>query len=333
MQNQSAVDFSANINPFGTPAQVTAALNAAVSDASRYPDANCRLLAESAEKALGIPREKMLFGNGAADLIYRFARSLPKGKHALVVEPTFCEYSRALEAAGVEYRSFALSPENGFTPDEKILSAVGKDTGAVFICTPNNPTGALFPPALLEKLAATGVYLLCDISFLPFCPRGDIYEVQRLIDEYPNAVFLFSFTKCFAIPGVRLGSAFSGDPDILLKMSKQGDCWSVSCFAQAAGAAVFESGRWFEMCVAAVAAEKERLSAELKKRGLCVFPSSANFLLVRAPRPLAGLLAEKNVIVRDCSNFRGLDETYFRCSVRTSAENDLLLKAADEVLK
>lgn len=331
--NRGRIDFSANINPFGPPERIKTALEDALRSCAVYPDAYCRALVRATELAKGLPRGSVLFGNGAAELIYSFAYALPAGTRALVVEPAFCEYSLALAAAGAEAKRCVLSAEDGFASRAEDILSCAKGCGALFVCTPGNPTGALLEPAALEKLAQSGKRVLCDISFLDFARGGDIYRTAGMIKEYPNIVFLYSYTKSFAIPGVRLGAAVCGDAEFLEAMAGKTQCWNVSVPAQAAGLAALECGEWLKESAARIRAERERFSAALVSAGAKVYKSEANFLLVQTKKPAVRALAEKGITVRDCSGFFGLNDRFFRAAVRGKEDNDLLAAALTEVLK
>jgi len=331
--NRGRIDFSANINPFGPPEIIKNALEEALKNCAFYPDAYCRGLARATERAKGLPRGSVLFGNGAAELVYSFAYALPKGTRALVVEPAFCEYSLALAAAGVEAKRCVLSPEDGFASRAENILSSANGCAALFVCTPGNPTGALLEPGTLAKLAQSGKRILCDISFLDFARGGDIYRTADIIKEYPNIVFLYSYTKSFAIPGVRLGAAVCADAEFLEEMAGKTQCWNVSVPAQAAGLAALECGEWLKDSAARIRAERERVSAALVSAGAKVYKSEANFLLVQTKKPAVRALAETGITVRDCGSFCGLTDRFFRAAVRRKEDNDLLAAALTEVLK
>ena len=326
-------DVSANVNPFGPPDEVVTAVKNAAAGIGSYPDAHCRALRAKAAEVFGVPAENLLFGNGAAELIYAFAHTLPRGSRALTVEPTFCEYRTACAAAGVVTDGFKLDASNGFEPGAKIAYAAGKGYSAVFMCTPNNPTGVLASPETVSSVAAVGVPFLCDLSFIGLCRDPDIYDLPAMVRKYPNAVFLRSFTKSFAMPGIRLGCAICGDETLLERMSEQTQCWNVSSVAQEAGIAALGRVDHVIRCAETLNAERERLARVISETGVKVFRSDANFLLCRHDHPVAELLAAKGIKVRDCSNFFGLDGSYFRVAVRNRFENDELAKALKEVLK
>ena len=326
-----ALDFSASLDPFGIPAPVRRALRASVSDCARYPDPFCRELKSAAAAAEGVPEDFLLFGNGSAELIYSYAYSLPKTAPALIVAPAFSEYAAALEASGVPFEYYFTKEENGFVPTEDILDLDLSKYSAVFICSPANPTGVLFPPELLRRVIETGVRVFLDLCFLDHCDEPDIYPVRELL-KHKNVAVLRAFTKLYAIPGVRLGYLCCSDYSFLSEISEKTQCWNVSVPAQAAGLAALSCRDEVLARVPAITRERERLKRELSKLKLRVFDSRANYVFFYCEKELAEPLAERGIIIRDCSNFAGLEKGHYRAAVLRPRENGRLINALREVL-
>lgn len=327
------IDFSASLNPEGMPEPVRRALAASVERCSVYPDPYCRALRAAISRAEGVPVEHILCGAGASELIYHYASALPGGGPALIVAPAFCEYAAALSAAGKSVEYHVLTAGNGFKLTGDIMSRGLERYSALFLCSPNNPTGMVVEPELIRRIAGTGVRLLCDFSFLDLTESPGIYRIPDLLASFPNVSVLRSPTKSYAIPGVRLGFLLSSDTALLERMSAKGQCWNVSVPAQMAGEAAMGCGEWLRASAAAVAGERERLLLELSTMGLTVYPGRANFLLFHSEKELTGPLAAMGLAVRDCSDFVGLGAGYVRAAVRTRSENDRLISAIKEVLR
>lgn len=327
------LDFSANINPFGIPAKVKNAAVEAIDSCTAYPDPYCRALRKKLSEYEGVREDWILCGNGAAELIFSFVYSLPKDKPALIVSPTFCEYQNALSAAGIPVEHFMLEEKNGFILDSSITKIDFSKYSALFLCTPNNPTGITVGEELLLKLAEPGVRLFCDMCFMDMTLSTDHYNISELLKNYPDVVILKAFTKSFAIPGLRLGYALCSSKELLSKMAEKVPCWNVSVPAQAAGCAALDCLNWLSDSVEVIEAERERVSSALKKMGIKVFPGEANFLLLYSEKELCGSLLKKGILVRDCSNYIGLRKGYIRIAIRKPEENDRLLSAMEEVLK
>ncbi len=330
--HRGMLDFSANINPFGIPDAIKNAAMDAIGDCTAYPDPYCRILRKRISGHEGIPEGWILCGNGAADLIYSFAYSLPADKPALIVSPAFSEYQAALSAAGIQVELFMLDERKGFVLDDSILNINFSRYSALFVCTPNNPTGITVRPELLIKLAETGVRLFCDMCFMDMTASPDRYDLPGMLKKYPDLVILKAFTKSFAVPGLRLGYALCSDGEFLAEMSEKSPCWNVSIPAQKAGCAALDCKKWLSGTVKAIARERERVAAALHSMGIKVFPGEANYLLLYSEKDLYSILLEKGILVRDCSNYKGLRKGYIRIAIRKAEENDRLLSAMKEVL-
>ncbi len=321
------LDFSANLNPFGMPHSVQKALEQAANCSSSYPDPYCRKLKESIAAYEGVEAAAVLCGNGAAELIYSFCYALDAAKPALVLEPTFCEYSAALSAANVPVESYSLRKEDDFRLTEDILKLDFNTYSALFLCSPNNPTGFTVGKELLTALAASGVRVLLDVSFLELTQAPQCYDIPALLREFPNVCVLRSMTKSFAMAGVRLGYMLCTDAPFLETVAQKAPCWNVSTPAQLAGIAALKEQAWLRESVKNIQRAKKELSRSLKALGLRVYEGEANYLLLYHEKPLAEKLAEQGILVRDCANYKGLGEGYVRIAVRTPEENRQLLAA------
>ena len=331
--NKIEMDYSANINPFGMPEEITEAAFRAVSDCANYPDPYCTALRNKLSASEGVPFENILCGNGSAELIYSFAFTLPKDRPALIIAPAFQEYADSLAAAGIEADYYILSADNGFRLTDEFLKKDLSGYSAVYLCSPANPTGALTAPEIVQQIAASGVRMMLDLSFLDLTEDPKVYDIPLLCSQYPNVAVLRSFTKNFALAGLRLGYVLSSDADFLEEMSEKAQCWNVSTPAQAAGCAALDNMEWLAECVRRLTAERERVSAELTALGIQVFPGAANFLLLYSDINLCEKLLERGIMIRDCSNYIGLGKGFVRIAIRTKEENDRLLAAVREVLK
>ena len=328
-----SLDFSANINPFGMPQGVKTALRAAVDASSAYPDPYCRELRESIARSEGIKSENILCGNGAQELIFAFSHSLNKHKPALVIEPTFSEYTAALKAAGVQTQHYVLSETDGLRLTEDVLKCDFSAYSALFLCSPDNPTGFLAQPAIVESIAASGVRLLLDVSFLDLTLTPHIYNIPHLLQKYPNICVLRSMTKAYAMAGVRLGYALCADTAFLQSMAQKTPCWSVSSLAQQAGIAAAGERAWLRESVLKTAKLKEELALNLTRCGITVFKGEANYLLLYADKPLYEPLLSRGILVRECSDYKGLKAGFIRTAVRKQEENERLLAAIKEILQ
>ena len=331
-----ALDFSANVSPLGLPQGVADAIVAALPTADRYPDPLCRELRTALSRAEQLPEPWILCGNGAADLIYRLVWAL-KPRRALLPTPTFAEYAAALESVDCEVKRKTLHEADDFAVTEAFVQAVNQSIDLVFLCQPNNPTGQITPPELVQRLvrrcADCGAVLVVDECFLDFLQQRDALTAKPLLQTAPNLVILKAFTKLYAMAGVRLGYALCSNTALLAKMQAAGQPWGVSSLAQAAGAAALRETAYADAVRALIADQRPRLAAGLRALGLQVIEGSANYLLFRAPETLGAALQQRGVCLRSCGNYPGLSAGWYRTAVRTAPENEQLLQTMREVLK
>jgi len=334
------LDFSANINPLGMPDGVMASARRSLAHSNIYPDANCRSLTSRLAEFEGIDQGSIICANGASDILFRLVYAL-KPRKILITAPSFTDYERAGTATGAEIAYYPLKKENGFMIDEKITEAIlAASPDIVFIGNPNNPTGALAERILMEKIAtacqSVKARMLADECFMDFVGGGQMFSVKPLINKYQNIVLLKSFTKIFAIPGLRLGYAVCGDEEIIEALRFHGPDWAVSNVAIAAGEAALKKAKAFmESTAEYITEERMAMAAGLERMGLTVYPSRANFILFRdeANHDLYGALCKKGFRLRDCANFRGLGLGYFRAAVLTEEKNRRLIQAIAGVIK
>ncbi len=322
------IDFSANINPLGMPMKVREAVMNSAYLWEKYPDPECIALRKILSETEDIPYRNIVTGNGADDLIYRIVHAF-KPKKAVICVPTFGEYEKALEETGCTVDSLFLKEENDFCVTADILDMLTPDVDILFLCSPNNPTGQLIPFELLKKISEkcmeTNILFVCDECFMGFAENSGTYSLKQYINR--NSIILKAFTKLYAMPGLRLGYALCGSENNAEKLQKSGQFWSVSVPAQAAGIAAVKEKKYVCESIGYVKKEREFLGSQLKKYGIKVFPSAANYLLFKGDKQLDDKLIEKGILIRNCANYRGLCDGFYRIAVRTHEENKLLISA------
>ena len=328
------IDFSANINPFGTPQGVIHAVQAALTEMHHYPDPYCRKLTGAISDFEGVPKENILCGSGAAELIYSYCEAV-RPKLAVMPAPTFSEYALGLERIGCKVERFFLRQENGFAMGEDFLKYIVETSpDVVFLCNPNNPTGKTIAFPLLEELLPLckerGIRLFVDECFLDLSDSGE--SLKTFLADNPGLFLLKAFTKSYGMAGIRLGYCLSSDTELLKRMSKVVQPWNVSTLAQAAGVAALDEHAFLQKTKEVVSVERKWLTDELEMLGFWVCPSSTNFLLFQGPENLHRVLKEKKIAIRDCRNFVGLGSGWFRIAVRLHEENECLIRTIREVL-
>lgn len=329
------LDYSANVNPLGLPENVKKALAENIDSYSAYPDVHCRRLKEKVGIYEKFDPDGIVFGNGAADIIYRLCHAL-RPKTALLTAPTFSEYEQALINTGCKIRYFGLNPENGFAVGTNILDQV-PGTNIVFICNPNNPTGSLVGRELIynlsQKCKEENCIVVIDECFMDFVGEKNKYSFIEYLAEFNNVIIVKAFTKTFAMAGLRLGYCLCRNEEIIYKIKKVGQPWSVSVPAQVAGVAAIEDSDYLSRTVQLVDKERGYLTKGLSNFGFTVFKSHTNFILFKTEhKDLYNKLYKKGVLIRKCLDFNGLDETYYRIAVRSKEDNEKLIGLIREVI-
>lgn len=328
-------DFSVNVNPLGIPQPVKQALTAAVLQTGAYPEYENLLLRETIARDMGLHMENVLCGNGASELFAAVVHAL-KPKKAVIPVPSFYGYEWAcgMEHADVHY--VRLQESEGFAVTESLRDSLTAETDMLFLSNPANPVGNCISEDLLYELfvhcRTCGITVLLDECFIEFTGQN---SAVKWLNEFPNLVVVRAFTKIYAVPGIRLGYLLAQE-DICRKIARQLPEWNISVLAQAVGLAVY-GGQWekeeyIRQTARLVREEKAYLERELKKvfgDRITLFPSDANFLLMKTKLPLYEILLEQGFLIRDCSNYRGLGNGYYRIAVKGHGENIRLVKVLE----
>ncbi len=327
------LDFSANVNPFGPPEPVKAAVRAAADQVSAYPDPYCGPLRDKLAARNGVAREDVICGNGAAELIYQFAMAL-QPKKALLPVPSFSDYEGALAAAGCEPTYYPLGRADGFLLTEDILTHMGPETDLLLLCSPNNPTGRSVPRGLmlsiLDRCRETKTWLFLDECFLEFTDEDKAFSLADRLRDGDRIFLLRAFTKAYGMAGLRLGYGLCKNRELLDRMCRLVQPWNVSNVAQAAGLAALDCPDWPEQARRLIQTEKPWLCGHLTALGFEVLPGDANYLFFSGAPGLYERLRARGVLIRDCANYRGLQPGDCRIAVRTRRENEALMKAIEE---
>ncbi len=327
---QDILDFSANINPLGAPDWLRPLISSCISSLVHYPDPHCTELRNAIAEKFGITTGEVIAGNGSTEILYLLPRILSASR-AIIPVPSYLDYASAVELSGIKVEKMPLAEEEGFALNIPHLAKELRGGEIVIVGQPNNPTGFFCKEDDLRKLALNhpDTTFIVDESFINF-----IEEAQSLIKDRPsNVVVLFSLTKFYAIPGLRLGFAVA-DSRIIEQLNKIMPPWTVNTIAQAVGAAAVKDADYALRSQKLVSEERQWLQNELSNMsGLTVYPGSVNFLLVKINRKdknapqLAEKLLKDGIAIRVCDNFAGLDERFFRVAVRTRDENIRLCAA------
>jgi threonine-phosphate decarboxylase len=329
---RQVVDFSVNVNPLGPPSEITEGWSKLVGEIVHYPRIDALGVASFYRKKFHLPPNCVLPGNGAIESIYLVPRAFGF-KRTAVISPSFHDYIRAARLAGSEVSLIPLSRDRNFEPPTlNDLKSRIAGTDAVFFGNPNNPTGTVFPGQMILSLAEAypEKYFLVDEAFVQFVDGYEKITLMARRHLRPNVLAFHSLTKFYCLPGLRLGAVI-GHPETLSRLRAFKEPWTVNAVAEKA-ASLLSSCRNFENKTRLfISQERHRLYERLRKTsGIRVFIPSANFFLIRwtATSNLDDLLRallSRGLYVRDCRNFPGLEDNFFRFAIRHPAENDCLV--------
>ena len=333
---RDCLDFSANCNPLGTPESIKEAVRGSLEHLGDYPQVGYAPLKEALGEYEDMDPENIICGNGAAELIFSLCQAV-RPKRALIPIPTFAEYEQALASVGCEVEHVLLREEDTFQMQESFIDWLHRDLDMVFLCNPNNPTGILtdreFLFRVLRNCRELGILLVVDECFLDFIKEPGKYSLKAQLSRYHNLFILKAFTKRYAMAGVRLGYGLTENRELLEKMAQVTQPWNISVMAQAAGIAALKECSYVEQGRKLVFEEAVYLKEGLKELGFHTYPSEANYIFFRGEPGLFEKGIKNGVILRDCSNYPGLSDGYYRIAVRTRAENEKLLEALRNCLE
>lgn len=337
--NKNILDFSININPLGMPQTIRQALHSALDEVDIYPEIDGKSAKQALAQALDCHENQLILGNGASELIYLFPRSMTPGK-ALILSPTFNEYKRALTLNHWTYTPFYLKKENGFRveAEELVKAYESYQPDVVYICNPNNPTGTLYSLEEMKKLIGSlpdSVLWFIDESFIEFTAEGSCDQLVR--DGWKNIFILRSLTKFFALPGLRLGYAIASKA-MIKKLNRYKEPWTTNTLALVAAEKIYDDSEYIQKTKDYIQKERQRVFKEFQNiDGITPYPSGSDFHLVALENNntdwLLKALNEKNIHIRTCEDFHGLEGTHFRVAIKSVEDNNRLIEALKEVME
>ncbi|NLX19905.1 MAG: pyridoxal phosphate-dependent class II aminotransferase [Desulfobulbus sp.] len=323
---EDIVDMSSNINPLGALPGLIEHLRGQMGRITSLPEVDAQGAVRAVAALLGVDGQRVLAGNGTTQFIHTACVVL-QSRRVLIVGPTYADYTDSARLHGITPEFFLTSPGCDFAVDVEELGARLAGVDTVFLCNPNNPTGRLISHGELLDLCTRhpGVRFIIDESYLPFA--GDDQSMCQCGLE--NVIVLWSASKIFGIPGLRVGFLVAG-PSVIKRFRGHMQPWCVNSLAQEA---VRYIGDHPETVAAFIARTREHLDVEstlfrerLAGAPLVVYPSTTSYLLIRLPEghtadSVCRALSEKRFLIRNCANFHGLDESYIRIALKDTTAN------------
>ncbi|MFN3531367.1 MAG: threonine-phosphate decarboxylase CobD [Candidatus Brocadia sp.] len=337
--NNGILDFSASINPLGYPENVQKIIWENFDDILHYPDIDCSSLRKYIGQKVGRPEDEIIVGNGSTELFYLIPRTLKPAK-GIVFQPTFSEFTEALKCSHTEVFCHVLKEADGFCFEYDKDHFQDNKTEMAFLCNPNNPTGQLIEKAIILNMVRQhpNVTFVIDEAFMDFVDTPERYSVINEAGTMRNLIVVRSLTKFYGFPGLRVGYLVA-HADLVKKMMEYKEPWSVNTFAQCAAMVAMEDEAFISRSREFMANERLFLFNELSNiRGLLPYKPTANYIFIKINGDgmtsplLRERLLEHGIAIRDCSNFIGLNNKFFRVAIRTRGENTMFIAALKNII-
>jgi len=332
-----AIKLASNEVAFPPLPAVVEAVAAAAADTNRYPDNGAVVLTRALADRYGVDPAQVVTGCGAVTICQELAQAFnDPGTSIAFAWRSFEMYPLLARVAGARAIQVPLVPGRPGGPAdthdlEALAAAIDDSTRLVFVCNPNNPTGTAVRRAELEKFVDAvpeQTLVVLDEAYREFVTDPDVPDGLEIMRGRPNVAVLRTFSKAWGLAGIRVGYLIAEDPGVAESITKTHVPFSVSMLAQAAAVAALASEDEVRARCAAVVAERDRLTAGLRDRGIDVEDSQANFVWLpvgEQTAALAAALEARAVITRPFAG-EGI-----RVTVGTPEEDDVFLAALDDV--
>jgi len=337
---RDSIKLASNENPLGPSPKALQAISENNTGINYYPDGGGYKLSQRIADMHGIEPDRVTLGNGSNDILELVARAfLTPECSAVYSEYSFAVYPIVVQAVGAKAMIAKALPEDHQTMPlghdlDAMSSCIDDTTRVVFIANPNNPTGTWLRPEEIEtflaKTAPTAIVIL-DLAYIEYMDEGIRPEINRLLEKYSNLVITRTFSKVYALAGLRIGYSLS-DPEIADLLNRVRQPFNTNLLAQAAAIASLDDVEHVQRSVEMNRVGKTFLQAELKKLDLNCLPSMGNFLSIhfrRDAQPIYEALLQKGVIVRPVGNYNMPE--YLRVTIGTQQQNERFIKALIEV--
>jgi threonine-phosphate decarboxylase len=332
------IDFSVPINPMGTPKKALQSIRQHLSLIKNYPDPDHEWLIETLSNYVGVKPNNIILGSGSTELIYLFVEVFSDGEYDVVIPiPTFGEYKKATMKVGGKPLFLKCDPKKNFCLDfAELEKAISKKTRIIFLCNPNSPIGRLYEKEEVLRIVRLAeeknVLVFLDEDYVEFVDDAKRYSVTEYLTRYNNLFVLRSLTKFFGLAGLRMGFGVAS-PDVIDALKRAKMPWTVNTLAMFAAKEAVKDDDFFKASRLLISRGKKQMQKMLQEiPWLKVYPSETNFFLVEIIKggltstQLKEGLERKGLLIRDCSDFDGLNTRFFRVSVNKPENNERLIE-------
>lgn len=339
------IELGSNENPYGPSARAKEAVLGTIHDSFRYPDPLGGDLKRALAAKYGVDVASILLGNGTHELLMQFAQVFAgPGVEVVASKFGFAVYAIAAQCAGATLRVAACNVDDHAMPRGHDLAAIAATvtpaTRLIYLANPNNPTGTWYGADAFAAFMAkvpSDVVVVVDEAYAEFVDAPDWASALGLSPQYPNLVVTRTFSKAYALAGLRVGFAIA-HPGLITVMERVRESFNVNSPGLAAAEAALGDDAHLRWVVERNREQRDALTDALRARGLRVFPSQTNFLLTQLVEPgeearvarIDAALIDRGVVLRPMGGY-GLGHC-LRITVGNPEENRRLLAALDEVL-
>ena len=330
------IDFSSNVNPH-IISDLGKYVLEGLEKSRSYPDINYTNLRNNISDYIKVDSELIIPGNGATEIIYLLMKSIKR--RLAILNPTFSEYGRGAKLNNLEIIDFHLKEENNFSIDLDEIQKNMDKFDSLFVCNPNNPNGKVKDlNELLDLMIENDKLLIVDETFMEFVGEEEKYSLINKIEQTPNLFILKAVTKFFGMPGLRLGYGVTSNKQIIKNIYEYKEPWTINSFAENLSNYLFKDKEYINGSKDYYINERKFMLEELRKISrLKVYDTDTNFILIKLRDYEANLLKlelfEKyNILIRDASNFIGLDKNYVRVAIKSHKDNRILIESLNKIL-
>ncbi|HEY3366839.1 MAG TPA: histidinol-phosphate transaminase [Symbiobacteriaceae bacterium] len=329
------VKMNQNENPLGPSPAAVAAAQAAMTRLHTYPEGTSRLLRERLAVLWGLPADWFIVGNGSDEIFRLVAETyLEPGDKVVVPAPSYASYPMVAELMGAPVIRVPLGPDQTMDLPAMARAAAAEQAKIIFLCRPNNPTGAVFTEVALRAFmpaVPAGTVVLLDEAYAEFDETD--FDSSAILQEYPNVIVTRTFSKVYGLAGFRLGYGVAR-PEFIAPFYTVRDPFSVNILAAVAGLAALDDADHLERSRTNNREGKAFLYGVFERLGVRYIPTQANFITFDVGRPgkeFYDAMLRRGVLIRPCASF-GLP-TSLRVTIGTPAENQRFAEVLADVLK
>ena len=336
IKKEDIIPFAGNVNPLGISPLLKKSMASHIESISEYPDRDYKELRSTLALYCNVPMEHIIVGNGATEMI-SLTMQLLRPKHALLLSPTYSEYTREIDLVGGHVEEYFLREDLDFKLDlNDLISKLTDDIDLLAICNPNNPTSSALNTEEITKILTHcklhDIFVMIDETYIEFAPEGTSLSAVSLVPEFDNFMVIRGVSKFFAAPGLRFGYGLTSNQAFLQTLLTHQNPWSLNSVGAYAGERMLKDTDYIKKTWTLIDSERTRMCTELSGLDTVkIYPAYANFVLVRILKE--GLTSfdvfekaiHQNLMIRDCSSFESLNGEYVRFCIMNPEDNDRLL--------